>query len=98
VRHFRFSLRHALRPLKWKWPPRLPTACRRPLATFGAAHALSDALRDAVDVALDRGAAAARTHLAEANPLAAALDRQHGDTSFSAELAARRARLAELGD
>ncbi len=55
------------------------------------------ALRDAADVALDRGdAAAARRHLDEAAPIAEALDRQRDVETFANEMAKRRRRLAEL--
>lgn len=55
------------------------------------------ALRDAADVALDRAdAAAARAHIAEARPLAEAIDRDNGTTEERDELDTRAARLAAL--
>jgi len=55
------------------------------------------ALRDAADVALDRGdVEAARRHLDEAAPIAAAFDRQAGVETWANDLAERQRRLAEV--
>lgn len=64
---------------------------------LGSDHRLYFALRDAADVALDRGdAATARAHIAEARPLAAAMDRDNGTTEEQDALDACAARLAAL--
>ena len=52
------------------------------------------AVRDAADVALDTGdSAGARAHFEALEPLASAMDRSRGGTTFAGQLAERRARL-----
>lgn len=67
---------------------------REAATRVGSPHALYYALRDCVDVALDQGEhAEARRLLDELAPLADARDQARGDTTYSAEIQDRRARL-----
>lgn len=67
---------------------------REAATRVGSPLRLHSALRDCVDVALDRGEQAkARGLLDELSPLADALDQARVDTTYSADVQSRRARL-----